>query len=304
MADAWPDIPYEEGRDTLATLHMWTQVVGKVKLELCPFLNEWWQVAFSLTPWGLTTGVIPFGDQAFAVDFDFLTHRLTARTSTGSAFDHSLRPQTVAAFYEEFMDGLRELGIDCRINTMPSEVTDGIPFEKDTVHGSYDANFVERFSRVLLSVGMVIEEYRQTFAGKSSPVNFYWGGFDLSETRFNGKATHLPETADLMYRVAEDQENFAVGFWPGGEGFREPVLYAYMLPSPDEVENVPIHPAEARFEKALGEWIYPWRDARTSSHPAHNIRSFLDTAYESLADAAGWDRQRFEVQPPPHRGRK
>ncbi|MGH2444106.1 MAG: DUF5996 family protein, partial [Chloroflexota bacterium] len=232
---AWPELPYAGWKDTCETLQMWTQVVGHVKLELCPFLNEWWEVAFEVTARGLTTLLIPWRDQAFEIRFDFIDHQLLVETSAGEVRRMALEPRSVAAFYREFTETLRSLEITVSIGTIPDEVAAGIPFDRDDVHASYDAEYVNRWWQILLQTAKVMQRYRASFAGKSSPIMFFWGSFDLTTTRFSGRRAPAPEGAPRFFQIAEDQENIACGFWPGnanamGVEFGEPAFYAYAYP--------------------------------------------------------------------------
>ena len=304
MSEPWPDLPYPAWRETKDTLHMFTQVVGKVKLELCPFLNQWWEVAFGLTARGLGTGPIPHGEASFDVEFDFVAHRVVVRHSDGAERAVELRPRSVADFHAALMGALGELGVDVEINTLPSEVPDPIRFEEDEVHASYDGEHAARYWRILLGVSRVMERYRTPFHGKSSPVNFYWGGFDLSETRFTGRSIPPPAEGGRIMEYGEDEENFAVGFWPGADPFPHPILYAYMIPAPEGQERLSVQPAAARFEPGLGEFVLLYEDARAGGDPAAAIAAFFQSTYEACADLAGWDRAALEGHVPPDLGRR
>lgn len=296
--EAWPELPFEEWRDTCQTLHMWMQAVGKVKLELCPFLNQWWEVAFHLTARGMTTGLIPWKESAFDIEFDFTDHHLRIRVSDGRIKELSLEPRAVADFYRLFMQMLRDLGINLTINTTPSEIPNPIPFEQDTAHASYDAVWVQRWWRVQLSVAQVIERYRTPFHGKSSPVNFFWGSFDLAETRFNGKPADPPNYGGTIMRYGEDAENFAIGFWPGSDQFPHAALYAYMYPAPAGTENARIRPRGAGWNPDLGEFVFPYEEARKAPDVGEAILEFFQSTYEANAALAGWDRATLEGNVP------
>ncbi len=297
-AEAWPALPLEAWQDTYDTLHMWTQVVGKVKLELCPYLNEWWEVALHLTARGLTSGTIPWKDGVFAVDFDFIDHNLHIRASDGAVKSLPLLPRSVADFYGEFMAGLRALGIEVSINTTPSELEQPIPFEQDTTHAAYDPEYVTRCWRILLQSATVFERYRSSFAGKSSPVHFFWGGFDLSATRFSGKRAQPPKGAGRIMRFSEDQENIAVGFWPGGGKVQGPAFYAYTYPEPPGYKTAAVRPSAARYNAEMGEFLLMYDDVRVAAAPEQMILEFLQSTYEVGAALAGWDRQALEQRAP------
>ncbi len=298
MLETWPELSYAAWKDTRETLHMWLQIVGKVKLELCPFLNQWWEIALHITPRGLTTGLIPLPTESFSVDFDFIAHRLIIKVSDGQTKELTLEPRTVAAFYQLFMDALSSLGIEVKINTAPSEVQNGIKFEQDTTHAAYDGAYVQRWWRIMLATTRVIEEFRTPFHGKSSPVHLFWGGFDLDHTRFNGKSATPPNYGGRIMEYGEDAENFAVGFWPGTDQSPYAAFYTYMSPAPANIANAQIQPATARFDTAMGEFILPYDDVRQAPSPTEAIATFLQSTYEASALLAGWDRQSLEGHVP------
>ena len=300
---AWPALPFGAWRETQATLHLWTQVVGKVKLELSPFLNEWWNVAFALTPRGLTTGTIPAGDTMFAVDFDFVDHTLFIRTSDGRTRSMPLIPRSVAAFYAEFLAMLRGLNIDVAINPLPVEIPDPISCEVDTEHDAYDPEPVVRFWRIMLQTEQVLQRFRSSFAGKSSPIHFFWGSFDLSHTRFSGRPASQPADWPRFLRIAEEQENYACGFWPGnatmsGVEFGGPAFYAYCFPAPAGFAEAAARPAAAYFDQNLGEFILRYDDVRRAADPEQALLDFFRSTYEAAATLGGWDRQALERTPP------
>lgn len=297
MSEAWPELPYDAWRDTRDTLHLYTQVVGKVKLALCPPLNEWWHVALTLTARGLTTGPVPWGQAAFDIELDFHDHRVVVRHGDGRRRELELRPHTVAHFHAELMERLAELGITPDINTLPSEIPDPIPFEEDTVHASYDPEYAARWWRVLLDVARVMDRYRSPFRGKSSADNFYWGGFDLSQTRFTGRLIEPPKGGGVIMEYGEDEENFAVGFWPGADAYPHPLLYAYIVPPPPGVADLRVEPGPARFDPELAEFVLHYEDARAGD-PDEAVLTFFRSAYEACADLAGWDRARLEGHVP------
>lgn len=297
-AAIWPELPLDAWRHTCDTLHMWTQVAGKVKLELCPFLNEWWETALHLGPRGLTTSTIPFARGAFAIDFDFLDHNLYIRASDGGVKALPLMPRSVADFYAECAAALRSLGIDVNFNTRPQQFPHSIPFEQDHEHAAYDPVYVERWWRILTRIGVVMERYRSGFAGKSSPVQFYWGDFDLCVTRFSGKAAQPPKGANRRGRFTEDQENITSGFWPGGAKSPKPAFYSYTYPAPDGYKAAAVRPTAARFDEKLGEFVLDYDDVRSAAHPEEMILEFLRSTYEVGATLAHWDREALEQTGP------
>lgn len=298
-AEIWSALPLDAWRDTCDTLHMWTQVVGKVKLELCPFVNEWWEVPLQLTARGLTTMTIPFARGAFAIDFDFLDHNLYIRTSDGAVKALPLMPRSVADFYAEFMATLGALDIEVNLNTRPQQFQPLIPFEQDREHAAYDPMSVDRWWRILTRVGVVMEKYRAGFSGKSSPVQFYWGDFDLCVTRFSGKPSEPPKGANRRGRYTEDEENITAGFWPGGKKYPKPAFYSYTYPAPTTgYKTANIRPEKARFDPKLGEFLLDYDDVRSSPAPEKMILDFFQSTYEVGATFAHWDRAAFEKSGP------
>ena len=292
--EIWPALPYAEWQPTLATFHMWTQVVGKVKLELTPFLNEWWNVTFAVTARGLTTSTIPFGRRAFQVDFDLIDHRLSIHVSDGRTRSMPLVARSVADFYGEFMSSLESLGIQVRINTTPVEVDNPIPFETDRSHADYDARYVNRCWRILLRVSRLLEKYRTPFVGKSSPVQFWWGSFDLATTRFSGRpAPHRNWPARWMARGAE-QEQALAGFWPGNPRHPDPAFVAYTFPEPPGCRTAAVQPDAAFFHPELSEFVLPYEKVRQSDNPDEVVLDFYRSTYEIGATLAGWDRAALE----------
>ena len=292
----WPALPIEEWKPTLDTLQRWTQIAGKIKLQLCPFLNEWWHVALYPSARGLTTSTIPHAEGVFEIRFDFARHLTEIATSAGKTACIGLYPRSVADFYAEVMSALRWLELDVRINTVPDEVEDRTPFERDTTHAAYDRTMVECWWTIVRQTSRLFEIYRAGFTGKNSPVHLWWGGFDLNQTRFNGRAVAPPAGANRMMRLAEDEENVAVGFWPGDGARSGPVYYSYLYPEPPGVRDAEIQPGAARFEPALGEFILSYEDVRLDPDPERAILTFLRSAYEAQAAAAGWDREKLERQ--------
>jgi hypothetical protein len=290
----WPALPYATWKSSLDTLHMWMQVVGKVKLALTPFLNDWWNVTFQATARGLTTSTIPVGQRVFQVDWDFIGHRLSIETSDGRSREMPLAARTVADFYAEFMSHLDALDVHVKISTTPVEVDDGIPFEQDRVHAQYDPEYVTRWWRVLLATNQVLQRYRTPFAGKSSPVHFWWGSFDLSTTRYCGRSTPPREWPTRWMALAAEWEQALAGFWPGNMRFPEPAFVAYTTPAPDGFKDAAVEPEAASFSEALGEFVLPYAAVRDADDPASLILRFYNSAYAAGANLAGWDRAALE----------
>ncbi len=271
QTDRWPELPYAAWRDTAATLHLWTQIVGKVRLARAPWLNHSWHVALYVTARGLSTSPIPDGARQFAIDFDFIDQVLWIRTSDGHARQIMLAPKPVAAFYDEVTIALRELGIETRIRTMPCEIPDCIPFDADTVHRSYDGEAARRFFRVLASTHDVMSRFRTGFLGKVSPVHFFWGSFDLAVTRFSGRPAPrhpggVPHLPDAVAREAYSHEVSSAGFWPGGDG-QDAAFYCYAYPAPAGFAEARVAPAAAFFSKELGEFLLPYEAMRNGARP-------------------------------------
>jgi hypothetical protein len=289
----WPALPLESWRDTYATLHMWTQIVGKVRLRLTPLVNHWWNVPLYVTARGLTTSCIPYGERSFELRFDFIHHQLVLETSDAIVKTLPLRPFAVADFYRECFDMLRSANIEVKIWPMPVEVPDPVRFDQDREHSSYDPDAVARFWRILLSAHAVLEQFRARFIGKSSPVHFFWGSFDLAVTRFSGRKAPPRDGADAVTREAYSHEVSSVGFWPGA-GFAGPAFYSYMAPSPVGFREVRVSPASARFDEGLGEFIVMYDDIRAAESPTEALQGFCQSTYEAGATAAKWDRGNLE----------
>jgi Family of unknown function (DUF5996) len=287
----WPSLAYEEWSSTCETVHMWTQIIGKVKLELCSPENHWWHVALNVTPLGLTTGPIPYELITFQVDFDFVSHQLKVVTSTAKTETIKLEAKSVRTFYFEFIEALSRLDISVNIDTLPREVANPIRFDEDTIHSSYDATAVENFRNVLIQCDQVFREFRGRFCGKSSPVLFYWGGFDLAETRFSGR---MYEKQNADGSVAEYAEEHSMGFWPGSENNPKAVFYAYALPPPDGYYQSGIEPEGAYYDEKLGEFVLEYDRVRTMPNPSQAILAFVQRTYEAAADLAKWDRDKLE----------
>jgi Family of unknown function (DUF5996) len=290
----WPALPYAEWKDTFHTLHMWTQVVGKVRLALSAHLNHWWEVPFYVSARGLTTSAIPCNGGIFEVEFDFVEHVLRIETSRGETELLDLKPQSVANFYREFMASLKSLGIAVKIWPMPVEVADPIRFDEDTIHTSYDSSYAERFWHILVSVEPIFQEFRSNFLGKNSPTHFFWGSFDLAVTRFSGRRAPERAGADKVTREAYSHEVSSVGWWPGDAELGGPVFYSYAAPEPAGFRDSPVKPAQVRYDDRLKEFLLFYDEARTASDPRAAILEFCQTTYEVAANLAKWDRASLE----------
>src|SRR5216684_2276347 len=296
--ECWPALPLSSWKDTYATLHMWTQIVGKVRLRLTPLVNHWWNIPLYVTARGLTTSRIPYGERAFELWFDFIRHQLVLETSDGLTKTLPLEPRSVAEFYQEFMELLRSAEIEIKIWRMPVEISDPIAFDHDRIHASYDRASVEKFWRILLSVDTVFNQFRARFIGKSSPVHFFWGSFDLAVTRFSGRRAPERPGADAMTREAYSHEVSSVGFWPGGGAIKEAAFYSYAVPAPDGFGERPVRPAAATYNKQLGEFLLMFDDARASGSPRDALLEFCHSTYEAAADLGHWDRAELEKSSP------
>ena len=290
---AWPELPLEAWKDTYATLHMWTQIVGKVRLALSPHINHWWEVPLYVNPRGLTTSAIPYGDRTFEIQFDFLEHRLLITVSDGQNRSLALRPQSVAAFYAEFMSTLGSLGIESRIWPMPVEIPNPIRFDRDEQHASYDRVYVERFWKILVRVDAVLRRFRCGFIGKHSPIHFFWGSFDLASTRFSGRRAPERPGADPITRDAYSHEVISAGFWPGGGEVKAAAFYAYAAPEPGGFKTARVLPEQA-FYSPLGEFLLMYDDVRRSANAEETLMGFLRTTYEAAANLGGWPRAELE----------
>ena len=290
----WPSLPLDAWKDTYATLHMWTQIVGKVRLGLTPLVNHWWNVPLYVSAKGLTTTRIPYRDRAFELWFDFLRHQLVLETSDGLVKSMPLAPRTVADFYQDFMGLLRSADIEVKIWTMPVEIQNPIPFEKDREHGSYDREYVERFWRILLTVDAVFQEFRSQFIGKSSPVHFFWGSFDLAVTRFSGRRAPERVGADPVTKEAYSHEVSSVGYWPGGGAVDGGAFYSYMAPTPDGLKDAHVGPDAAYFDTQLGEFLLRYDAVQKAQSPAAALLEFCQSTYEAGAKLANWDRSALE----------
>ena len=296
---AWPELPYTAWKDTYATLHLWTQIAGKIRLARTPWLNHSWHVVLYVSARGLTTSPIPFGDRSFQLDFDFLDHVLRASVSDGGQKEIALFPRSVADFYADLMRSLAELGIEVRINELPNEIPDAIRFSEDHAHASYDRDYAERNWRVLLQVNRVLHGFRTSFIGKCSPVHFFWGSFDLAVTRFSGRRAPLhpggvPNLPDAVTQEAYSHEVSSAGFWPGSAGVEYPAFYSYAYPEPPGFSAAPIRPKEAFYSNDLREYVLPYDAVRSAPDPDGLLMDFLISTYEAAAVLGKWDRAALE----------
>jgi hypothetical protein len=295
---SWPELSYPAWRDTAATLQLWTQIVGKIRLSLSPWLNHGWQVPLYVTARGLGTSPIPVGHEILEIEFDFISHLLHLRTSSGEERELPLQPQSVADFYSRILTILNDIGISVAINEMPNEVADPIRFSEDRVHTSYDRDAAHRFWRGLVQVDRVFKLFRSGFLGKSSPVHFFWGSFDLAVTRFSGRQAPrhpggVPGLPDPVTREAYSHEVSSAGFWPGSDAFPKPAFYSYAYPEPPGFRDAKITPG-ASFDATLGEFILPYDTVRQAADPDAMLLDFLVTTYNAAADAGRWDRAALE----------
>ena len=292
--EIWPRLAVKDWQDTYATLHMWTQIVGHIRMKQTPMVNHWWNTALYLTSRGLTTSPIPYGTRTFDIDFDFIDHRLFIRTSDGAVKTLALEPRSVADFYREVMDTLRSLSIDVRIHGKPDEVADPIPFAEDDKHASYDAESANRFWRVLLQADRVFKQFRSSFIGKCSPVHFFWGSFDLAVTRFSGRPAPERAGADAITREGYSHEVISHGFWPGGGAVESPIFYSYTAPAPAGLDKAIVRPSSAFYTTELSEFILPYDAVRESDSPDETLLEFCESTYEAGARLANWDRDSLE----------
>jgi hypothetical protein len=298
----WPDLPYGDWQESCTTLHLWTQIVGKIRLANAPWINHSWHVALYVTPRGLTTSSIPYGTRQFEISFDFIDHQLVVQESDGRSGRVALGPMAVAEFLEEVKTTLRVLDIDLQINDMPNEIAEPIRFSEDHQHAAYDAEYVTRFWRVLLQSDRVMNKFRAGFTGKCSPVHFFWGSFDLAVTRFSGRAAPehpagIPHLPDAVTREAYCREVSSAGFWPGGGPIDYPAYYSYAYPTPEGFSAAAVKPPGAFFDEALGEFLLPYDVVRSAADPDALLMSFLESTYAAAADRAAWDRAMLEREP-------
>jgi hypothetical protein len=303
-SEAWPSLDYQAWSATYATLHMWSQIVGKIRLAQAPWLNHCWQVTLYPTARGLTTAAMPYGTgtrgmRMFQIDFDFLAHQLLIQTSDGALQTMPLAPRSVADFHQQLFASLRQLGLEIAIHKTPNEVVEAIPFDQDRIHASYDAQAVGRFWRALLQASRVFQEFRGRFIGKCSPVQFFWGSFDLAVTRFSGRPAPrhpggAPNCPDRVMQEAYSHELASCGFWPGNEQLPYPAFYAYAYPAPAGFGGALLHPSQAFYHAALGEFILPYDAVRQAESPDAMLLEFLQGSYEAAANLGRWDRPALE----------
>lgn len=296
--EAWPELPYAAWRDTAMTLQLWTQIVGKVRLELTPWVNHSWQVTLYVTAHGLTTSPIPFGNDIFELELDFLAQRLFGRSSNGQSASFALVPRSVAELHERLFDLLHALGVEVKINERPNEIAGAIPFPQDRVHSTYDGAAALRFWRALVQADRVFKLFRSGFLGKVSPVHFFWGSFDLAVSRFSGRKAPphpggVPGLPDAVTREAYSHEVSSAGFWPGSDAFPQAAFYSYAYPEPTGFRDRKVT-SGARFDPSLQEFILPYDTVRTAPQPDRLLLDFLSSTYAAAADAGNWDRASLE----------
>lgn len=303
--DPWPELPWRAWAPTMSTLHMWVQIVGKVRMALAPPLNHWWHVPLYVSARGLTTSSIPNGHRQFQVDFDFIDHRLGVTASDGGSFAMPLEPRSVARFYREFMGGLHGLGIDVRIWTRPVEVAEAIPFEADLQHAAYDPGHAQAFWRGLLQADRVMKAFQTGFIGKASPVQFFWGSFDLAASRYSGRPAPrhpggAPNCPTWVMEEAYSHEEYSSGWWPASEP-PGPAFYAYVYPEPAGLRAATVKPVGASFDAQLGEFLLPYDVVRRAADPDAAAEAFLQSTYEAGANLGGWHRLALEPRVWPDR---
>jgi uncharacterized protein DUF5996 len=298
-ASSWPPLPHEEWKDTQSTLHLWTQIAGKIRLVQTPWTNHSWHVPLYVTSRGLTTSPVPYGARTFEIVFDFLDHQLRIQTGEGAVETLQLAPRTVADFYQEVFGRLSALGLDISIRTLPNEIPNAIPLDMDREHRTYNAEHATRFWRALVQADRVLKDFRSRFIGKASPVHFFWGSFDLAVTRFSGRRAPphpggVPNLPDWVARDAYSHEVSSCGFWPGGEAMPQAVFYAYAYPEPEGFKTAPVRPTAARYNADLGEFLLPYDDVRRAISQDATLLEFLQSSYEAAADLGAWDRPALE----------
>ncbi|HVT43994.1 MAG TPA: DUF5996 family protein [Thermoanaerobaculia bacterium] len=297
--EPWPDLPLQAWQPTCVTLHLWTQIAGKIRLVQSPWVNHSWHVTLYVTARGLTTSPIPYGTRTFQIDFDFIDHRLTVESTDGGRGGFALEPQSVAAFYSRLMDAMHALGLHVRIARKPNEIAEAIPFDRDETHAEYDREYANRFWRALVQADRVFKAFRGRFIGKCSPVHFFWGGPDLAVTRFSGRRAPqhpggVPNLPDEVAREAYSHEVSSCGFWPGGGAIPSAAFYSYAYPEPPGFADAVVEPASAFYSSDLREFILPYDAVRKAESPDDALLAFLLTTYEAAADLGGWDRSELE----------
>jgi Family of unknown function (DUF5996) len=299
---AWPELPTDTWRETYATLHLWTQIIGKIRLARSPWLNHSWHVVLYVTARGLTTSPIPNGVSSFQIDLDLIDHHLRISTSDGATRQFALAGQSVASFYRAIMAQLTELGVRVTIDEIPNELPEALPFSQDDQHASYNPDAARRFFQILSNADRVFKEFRTGFLGKASPVHFFWGGFDLAVTRFSGRRAPrhpggIPHLTDAVTCEAYSHEVSSAGFWPGSGVIEYPAFYSYAYPEPEGFRTALVRPEAAFFSEAVGEFILPYEAVRTAVLPDQALLGFLQSTYEAAANAAKWDRDALECAP-------
>jgi uncharacterized protein DUF5996 len=292
-SERWPSLPLKEWQDTYTTLHMWTQIVGKVRMTLSPPLNQWWHVTLYVNSRGLTTGPVPYPPGVFEIQFNFQKHAVEISTSEGASVSRPLQAESVASFYGALSESMKSLGIAVNINLKPQEVAGAVPFDRDFANCSYDAEYAHRFWRILVSSAKVMEQFRAKFTGKCSPVHFFWGSCDLACTRFSGRPA--PARGGVISGPAYSQEVSSAGFWPGGGAVDGPAYYSYMVPRPAGLEEARVRPAAASWNQQLSEFILMYDDVRRAASPEQTLYEFLESTYDAGARLANWDRAALEI---------
>jgi len=295
----WPDLPFADWSDTVSTLHLWTQIAGKIRLSQTPWTNHSWHVPLYVTTRGLTTSPIPYGGRSFEINFDFLDHQLIIQSSNGEQRSVSLEPRSVSDLYEGVLESLHELDLNINIYTTPSEIPNAIPFELDNEHHHYDAEYATRFWRALVQIDRVLKEFRARFIGKCSPVHFFWGSFDLAVTRFSGREAPphpggVPNFPDWVAREAYSHEVSSAGFWPGGGGVDSAAFYSYAYPAPDGFSKSSVKPDDVFWSEQLGEFVLPYHKVQSATSPDEVLLDFLQSTYIAAAELGGWDRAALE----------
>jgi hypothetical protein len=301
--EIWPELPFEKWKDTCATVHMWTQIVGKIRLVQTPWTNHSWHVTLYLTACGLTTSPIPHGSSIFEIRFDFIDHELRILKNDGATRVIKLEPQSVAKFYHKVMTALNELKLPVKIDMLPNEIPDPIRFDEDEAHRSYDAEYANRFWHVLAQSDRVFKDFRSRFCGKCSPVHFFWGSFDLAVTRFSGRPAPqhpggVPHLPDAITREAYSQEVSSLGFWPGNAAMPTPIFYSYAYPEPKGFAKAKIKPAAAVYNSQVKEFVLPYDAVRTAKSPDETLLEFAQSTYDAASSLGGWDRAALEEKKP------
>lgn len=299
LSEVWPALALEDWKDTYATLHRWTQIVGKIRLTQTPWFNHSWHCTLYVTPRGLSSGPVPYENRTFEISFDFIDHVLTVQVSDGSSGQVMLQPQSVAAFYASLMTEMEKLGLRVKINRVPNEIADAIPFDEDEIHRAYDTEYANRFWRILVQADRVFMTFRAPFTGKCSPVHYFWGSADLAVTRFSGRPAPphpggIPNLPDWVVRDAYSHEVSSCGFWPGGGPIPYAAFYAYAYPEPPHFAAAPVQPEGAFYSNDLREFILPYDIVRQSASPDETLLEFLQATYAAAADLSGWDREALE----------